>query len=62
MIYPEVQLELRVGEGSIGIVANAFDAGIGTQGLPAADVTAARVTGPMKVLRREKCTESAKSG
>ena len=49
MTYPEVQLELRVGEGPIDIVANGFDAGIGTQDHPAADMVAARVTGPMKV-------------
>jgi DNA-binding transcriptional LysR family regulator len=49
MSYPEVQLELRVGEGPLDIVANGFDAGIGTRDHAAADMIAARVTGPMKV-------------
>ena len=47
--YPEVQLELRVGEGPLDIVANGFDAGIGTRDHAAADMIAVPVTGPMKV-------------
>lgn len=49
MSYPEVQLELRVGEEPIDIVANGFDAGIGTRDHAAADMIAAPMTGPMKV-------------
>jgi DNA-binding transcriptional LysR family regulator len=47
--YPEVHLELAVGEASIDIVAKGFDAGIGPRDRAAADMIAARVMGPMKV-------------
>ncbi len=44
--YPEVHLELAVGEAPLDIVANGFDAGIGPREWAAADMIAARVTGP----------------
>src|SRR5712672_3484725 len=47
--YPDVQLELRVDETPFDIVANGFDAGIGLRDRAAADMIAARITGPMKV-------------
>jgi DNA-binding transcriptional LysR family regulator len=47
--YPQVQLEIQVGEGPIDIVAKGFDAGIGPQDRAAADMIVARVTEPMKV-------------
>ncbi|SDR25087.1 transcriptional regulator, LysR family [Rhizobiales bacterium GAS191] len=47
--YPEVQLELLVDEAPIDIVAKGFDAGIALRQRVAADMTAVRVTGPMKV-------------
>ncbi len=47
--YPEVHLELAVGEAPIDIVAKGFDAGIGPRDRAAADMIAARVMGPMKV-------------
>ena len=47
--YPEVHLELQVGEATIDIVAKGFDAGIGPQDRAAADMIGIRVTGPMKV-------------
>src|ERR1700733_1110664 len=49
-MYPEVSLELSVGEARIDIVAQGFDAGIATRNRAAADMIAVRVTGPMKVL------------
>ena len=48
--YPEVHLELAVGEAPIDIVAKAFDAGIGPHSRVAADMIAVRVTGPMRVV------------
>jgi DNA-binding transcriptional LysR family regulator len=48
-MYPEVHLELQVGETPIDIVAKGFDAGIGPQDRAAADMIAARVMGPLKV-------------
>src|SRR5439155_19276953 len=48
--YPEVHLELAVGEAPIDIVAKGFDAGIGPRDRAAADMIAARVTGPMQVV------------
>ena len=48
--YPEVHLELAVGEAPIDIVAKGFDAGIGPRDRVAADMIAVRVTGPMKVV------------
>ena len=47
--YPEVHLELRVGDVPIDIVAKGFDAGIGPQDRAAADMIAVRVTGPIKL-------------
>jgi DNA-binding transcriptional LysR family regulator len=47
--YPEVHLELAVGEASIDIVAKGFDAGIGPRDRVAADMIAVRVMGPMRV-------------
>ena len=47
--YPEVHLELQVGEAPIDIVAKGFYAGIGPQDRAAADLIIVRVMGPMKV-------------
>ena len=47
--YPEVHLELHVGEAPIDIVAKGFDAGIGPRDRAPADMIAVRVMGPMKV-------------
>jgi DNA-binding transcriptional LysR family regulator len=47
--YPEVHLELAVGEVPIDIVANGFDAGIGPRDRAPADMIAVRVMGPMKI-------------
>jgi DNA-binding transcriptional LysR family regulator len=47
--YPDIQLELRVDETPFDIVANGFDAGIGLRDRAAADMIAARITGPMKI-------------
>jgi DNA-binding transcriptional LysR family regulator len=47
--YPEIHLELAVGEAAIDIVAKGFDAGIAPQNRAAADMIAVRVVGPMKV-------------
>lgn len=47
--YPEVHLEVQVSEAPADIVAKGFDAGIGPQDRIAADMTAVRVMGPMKV-------------
>lgn len=47
--YPEVHLELQVGEAAVDIVAQGFDAGIGPQDRAAADMIAVRVMGPVKV-------------
>jgi DNA-binding transcriptional LysR family regulator len=47
--YPEVHLELAVGEAPIDIVAKGFDAGIGPRDRVAADMIATRVTGPLRV-------------
>jgi DNA-binding transcriptional LysR family regulator len=47
--YPEIHLELAVGEAPIDIVAKGFDAGIGPQNRAAADMIAVRVMGPMKI-------------
>ena len=46
--YPEVHLEVQVGEAAIDIVAKGFDAGIGPQDMLAADMIAVRVMGPLK--------------
>jgi DNA-binding transcriptional LysR family regulator len=47
--YPEVHLELAVGEAPIDIVAKGFDAGIGPRDRAPADMIAVRVMGPMKI-------------
>jgi DNA-binding transcriptional LysR family regulator len=47
--YPEVLLELAVGQATIDIVAKGFDAGIGPRDRVPADMIAVRVTGPMKI-------------
>src|ERR1700724_3421246 len=47
--YPEVHLELAVGEAPIDIVAKGFDAGIGPRDRAPVDMIAVRVMGPMKV-------------
>jgi len=47
--YPEVNLEVEVGEPLIDIVAKGFDAGIGPQSRSAMDMIAVRVTGPLKM-------------
>ena len=47
--YPEIHLELQVGESPIDIVAKGFDAGIGTQDRAATDMIAVRVMGPMGI-------------
>src|ERR1700680_4564063 len=48
--YPEVHLELAVGEAPIDIVAKGFEAGIGPHDRAPADMIAVRVMGPMKVV------------
>src|ERR1700719_1401823 len=47
--YPEVHLELAVGEATLDIVAKGFDAGIGPHDRAPADMIAGRVMGPMKI-------------
>jgi DNA-binding transcriptional LysR family regulator len=47
--YPEVHLELQLGEAPIDIVAKGFDAGIGSRDRAAADMIIVRVMGPVKV-------------
>jgi DNA-binding transcriptional LysR family regulator len=47
--YPEVHLEISVGEAPIDIVAKGFDAGIGPRDRAPVDMIAVRVMGPMKV-------------
>src|SRR6202045_480302 len=47
--YPEVHLELGLGEAPIDIVAKGFDAGIGPRDRVPADMIVVRVTGPMKI-------------
>ena len=44
--YPDIHLELAVGEAPIDIVAKGFDAGIGPRDRAPADMIAVRVTGP----------------
>jgi DNA-binding transcriptional LysR family regulator len=48
--YPDVHLELAVGEAPIDIVARQVDAGIGPHDRVPADMVAVRVTAPMKVV------------
>jgi DNA-binding transcriptional LysR family regulator len=47
--YPEVHLELAVGEAPIDIVAKGFDAGIGPRDRTPVDMIAVRVMGPIKI-------------
>lgn len=47
--YPDVHLEVGVDEATVDLVAMGFDAGIGPRDRAAADMTAVRVMGPMKV-------------
>src|SRR5712671_2343949 len=47
--YPDVHLEVALGDASIDIVAKGFDAGIGPRDRVPADMIAVRVTGPMKI-------------
>ena len=47
--YPEVHLELQLGEAPIDIVAKGFDAGIGPRDRAAADMIIVRLMGPMKL-------------
>ena len=47
--YPEVHLELAVGEATVDIVAKGFDAGIGPHDRAPADMIAVRVMGPMQI-------------
>src|SRR5882762_6791564 len=47
--YPEVHLELALGEAPIDIVAKGFDAAIGPRDRVPADMIAVRVMGPMKI-------------
>jgi DNA-binding transcriptional LysR family regulator len=47
--YPEVHLELHVGDGPIDIVAKGFDAGIGSRDHAAADMIAVRAMGPTQL-------------
>jgi DNA-binding transcriptional LysR family regulator len=53
--YPEIHLELAVGDAPVDIVAKGFDAGIGPQDArvlrwAAVDMVAVRVAGPMKIV------------
>ena len=47
--YPEVHLEIALGEAPVDIVAKGFDAGIGPRDRVPADMIAVRVMGPMKI-------------
>jgi DNA-binding transcriptional LysR family regulator len=47
--YPEVHLEVQLGEAPVDIVSKGFDAGIGPRDRAAADMIIVRVMGPMKV-------------
>src|SRR3984957_1155111 len=47
--YPEVHLELQLGEAPVDIVAKGFDAGVGPQDRADADMVAVRVMAPIKV-------------
>src|SRR5467141_424956 len=47
--YPEVHLEIALGEAPIDIVTKGFDAGIGPRDRVPADMIAVRVMGPMKI-------------
>jgi DNA-binding transcriptional LysR family regulator len=47
--YPDVQLEVDVGEATVDVVSKGFDAGIGPLDRAAADMIAVKVTGPLKL-------------
>jgi DNA-binding transcriptional LysR family regulator len=47
--YPDVNLEVEVGDAPVDIVARGFDAGIGPRDRSAIDMIAVRVTDPMKI-------------
>ena len=47
--YPEIHLEVQLGDAPIDIVAKGFDAGIGPRDRAAADMIIVRVMGPMKL-------------
>jgi DNA-binding transcriptional LysR family regulator len=47
--YPEVHLEIQVGEATVDIVAKGFDAGVGPKDRAAVNMTVIRVMGPTKV-------------
>ena len=47
--FPDVHLELQVGEAPVDIVAKGFDAGIGTHDRADIDMIAVRVTAPVKL-------------
>jgi DNA-binding transcriptional LysR family regulator len=47
--YPDVNLEIEVGDAPIDIVARGFDAGIGPKDRSAIDMIAVRVTDPMRI-------------
>lgn len=47
--FPDVHMELQLGEAPIDIVAKGFDAGIGAHDRAAVDMVAVRVTGPVKL-------------
>jgi DNA-binding transcriptional LysR family regulator len=49
LTYPDIHLELNVGEAAIDIVAQGFDGGIGPHDRAAADMIVIRVMGPVKV-------------
>jgi DNA-binding transcriptional LysR family regulator len=46
--YPDVQLEVDVGQRAIDIVENGYDASLGQQGWGAADMISVRIVGPLK--------------
>src|SRR5258706_6715099 len=48
--YPDVQLEVHLGDGPIDLVAAGFDAGIWPRHVAAADMIAVRVTGPIRLI------------
>lgn len=47
--YPEVSLEVQIGEAPVDIVARGFDAGVGPQSRVDADMVAVRVMGPVRI-------------
>jgi len=47
--YPDVHLEVSIGNAPVDIVAKGFDAGLGVHAQAAADMIAVRVAGPMQI-------------